>query len=89
MINTTIKHFKKGEYVKVVNGFNKDVIGIVLRCDKGIHSNLIFTTIQTTNNKRIHGLNEAFKKITPCKNDKQKIKLYEKLRLLNWVIQMI
>ena len=83
MINTTIKQFKKGEYVKVKSGFNKDVIGIVLRCDKGIHSNLIFTTIQTTNNKRIHGLNEAFIKINPSNNDKQKIKLYNKLRLLN------
>ena len=80
MINTTVYHFKKGEYVKVLRTHE---IGIVLRCGKGLYSDLIFTTIQTTTNKKIHGLNEAFIKTIASKTDKQKIKLYDKLRCLN------
>lgn len=82
MINTTTYHFKKGDYVKVKDGLNKDRIGIVIRCGKGIHSDLIFTTIHTTQNKFIHGLNEAFIKVKPSKADKQKINLLIKLRLM-------
>ena len=44
MFNTTIKHFKKGDYVKVLR---TNEIGIVLRCSKGIHSDLIFAITPT------------------------------------------
>jgi len=83
MINTTEYHFKKGEYVKVKAGFNQGVIGMVLRCGKGLHSDLIFTSILTTNNKTIHGLNEAFVLANPTIKQIQKIKLSNKLRCLN------
>jgi len=72
---------KMNDYVKVKeSSLNKNQVGKIIESYN--RNGIQFIMIRTTRNKTILGSCDAFIKIDPSKNDKEKIRLYEKLRLL-------
>ena len=73
--------FAKGDFAIVKSGFDKDKVGRVIGTNKSTvpNSDLVFVTIQTLNNKRIHGSTDAFDKIKPSSRMRNFFKFQDEL----------